>query len=105
MHCRLALFNLRAGGSEPAGTLLIQRMGLGDAVELLDSIEPVSDLDWIVSFHKAVGLKQISPRPLDNHSWAILRDEVIQSWFDRFVMLKRVLEDPIFSRWKDVIFS
>ena len=97
MQRRLALFNLRAGDSSQ----WVAEMGLGEAVDLLDTIQPVSALDWVVSFHRAIGRRKIPPRPLDHHSWGMLRDEVLQAWFDRFLILKRVLEDPVFTRWKE----
>ena len=97
MYRKLLLFNLREGDS----SRLVPAMGLGKAVSLLDTIKPVTDLVWLGSFHKAVGQRRIPPRPLDHQSWVMLRDEVIQTWFDRLLILKRVLTDPSFTRWKD----
>ena len=97
MYRRLLLFNLREGDS----SRFVPTMGLGKAVSLLDTIKPVTDLVWLGSFHKAIGQRRIPPRPLDHQSWVMLRDEVIQTWFDRLLILKRVLTDPSFTRWKD----
>ena len=102
MENQKALHNLRnPSDAEPEGTPVVQQLGLRRAIQLVDQVTQVSEIKWVVYLHQEVLEGRIKARPLDPNSWHLLKDEHIQSWFDRLSVLDKALEDPAFTSWVD----
>ena len=83
------------------GTPVIQRMGLRNAVRLTDQVTQVEDINWVIELHKGVVEGTIKPRPIDQFSWNLLKDDSLQSWFTRLRVLRYAIEDPAFKQWTE----
>ena len=77
---------------------IIKTLGLREAILNINRMKdtPLSDAS---TYHLGVVWGKIRPRPLDIHSYEVFQDDVLQSWFERVFVIRRILLDPTFIDW------
>ena len=96
---QIAIHNLR---SDPDDSVpdppVIKILGLKEAILNIDQIQETPYRE-AATYHLAVMWRKLEPRPMDGHSYEILQDDVLQSWFERLFIVRRVTLDPGFKEW------
>ena len=98
---RLAIHNLRqpdASVNQRTGPPVVKVLGLREAIQLIDQVKDFPFTE-IAVYHTYVLGRRVQPRKMDAVSVEVLQDEVLQAWFGRIYVLKRILTDPLFLDW------
>ena len=98
---RLAIHNLRqpdVSMNQRTGPPVVKVLGLREAIQLIDQVKDFPFTEVAV-YHTYVLGRRVAPRKIDGVSVEVLQDEVLQAWFGRIYVLKRLLTDPLFLDW------